>query len=74
MPEKQAPLSSTTTEKEVKSIEIQVTPEKLVEGGGIGGDPAVQVAGKKRRRKRVRKQEGENGGNVSGGLNEARGG
>ena len=38
----------------------------------FGNENVAQVVGKKRRRKRISKQEGEKGGN--GGLNEARGG
>jgi hypothetical protein len=51
-----------------------VTPEKLVEGGDKNNEIPAQNGGKKKRRKRFRKLEGENAGNASSGLNEARGG
>jgi hypothetical protein len=57
--------------KQVKSIEIQVTPEKLKEGGGTDGIIAVKeqgrdqgvegnLVGRKRRRKRSEKNNNSN--------------
>ena len=44
-------VSANNPQKEVKSIEIQVSPERLVEAGEVG---AGGVAGKKKRKRRKR--------------------
>lgn len=44
-------MSANNPQKEVKSIEIQVSPERLVEAGDVG---AGGVAGKKKRKRRKR--------------------